>query len=170
MIEPPVARYIQELADKQEIRDLFARYCRGIDRLDAEIIRSVYHEDSFDDHGTYKGPGIAFADHVIPGLSRFERTMHFLGNCLIEITGDSAECETYCVAYHRRKDADGSETDFIAGVRYIDRVESRDGGPWLIANRVVVMEWTRFDPVGEQWDAAPHFTMGRRDRTDLVYG
>ena len=125
MIETGVARYIQELADKQEIRDLFARYCRGIDRLDADLIRSVYHHDSFDDHGTYKGPGIDFPEHVIPGLSAFERTMHFLGNCLIELEGDTASCETYCVAYHRRRNPDGSATDFVAGVRYIDRVATR---------------------------------------------
>ncbi len=161
---------MQQTIDKQEIRDLLARYCRGIDRLDADLIASVYHEDAYDDHGTFKGSGKEFAKSVVVGLSRFERTMHFLGNCLIDVDGDTANAETYCVAYHRTKAEDGPQKDFLAGVRYVDRIERRDGGPWLIANRVVVMEWTRWDPIVEQWDATAHFTMGRRDHSDLVYG
>jgi hypothetical protein len=96
--------------------------------------------------------------------------MHFLGNCLIDLEGDSATAETYCVAYHRTRAEQGQQQDFIAGVRYVDRLERRDGGPWLIAHRVVVMEWTRYDAVTKQWDATGSFTMGRRDKTDLVYG
>ena len=168
MTELPPA--LQALADKEEIRGLLARYCRGIDRLDPELVASVYHEDAYDDHGTFKGDGKEFATQVMKGLANFERTMHFLGTCNIELDGDVARTETYCVAYHRTKAEAGPVRDFIAGVRYIDRLERRDGGPWLIAHRVVVMEWTRWDDVKDQWDAAGAFTMGRRDKTDLVYG
>ena len=160
---------LQAVVDKSEIRDVFARYCRGIDRLDAELIASVYHPDAYDDHGTYKGSASGFVEHVIPGLRTFARTMHFLGTSNIELAGDTAHCETYCVAYHRRALPDGAESDMVAGVRYVDRVERRDGGPWLIAHRVVVFEWSRIDPVGQSWSPEEQFTRGRRDRTDLVY-
>jgi ketosteroid isomerase-like protein len=160
---------MQQTIDKQEIRDLLATYCRGIDRLDADLVASVYHDDAYDDHGTFKGSGKEFAKSVVVGLARFERTMHVIGNCLVDVDGDAARAETYCVAYHRTRAEDGPQKDFVAGVRYVDHLERRGGGPWLIAKRVVVMEWTRWDPIGEQWDAAAHFTMGRRDRTDLVY-
>ena len=133
------------------------------------VIASVYHDDAYDDHGTFKGAGKEFAKQVIGGLSRYERTMHFLGTSLIEVEGSVAHGETYCVAYHRSRPVDGQQEDFVAGVRYVDRFESRDGGPWLIASRVVVMEWTRFDAVTRQWDAAGAFTMGVRDRSDLIY-
>ena len=165
---PSLDRRLQVAVDRDEIREVLARYCRGIDRLDTELIASVYHDDAYDDHGTFKGPGKEFATHVVQGLSRFERTMHFLGNCLIEVDGDVAKSETYCVAYHRLRNDDRSATDFVAGVRYVDRFERR-AGTWLIARRVVVMEWTRYDPVTSEWDATPHFTMGRRDREDLVF-
>ena len=162
---------LQAFLDKQEIRDVLARYCRGIDRLDSDLIASVYHEDAYDDHGTFKGNGKEFAKSVVVGLARFERTMHTIANCLIEVDGDTATAETYCIAYHRTKAADGPQEDFLAGVRYIDRLERRsEGGPWLIARRVVVMEWTRFDPIVRQWEATDAFTRGVRDRTDLVYG
>ena len=159
---------VQQLLDKQEIREALARYCRGIDRLDADLIRSVYHPDAYDDHGTYKGSGPAFADYVVPALSRYASTMHFLGNCLIDVEGDNAKSETYCVAYHRSKPAGALETEMIAGVRYVDKFERRDGGPWLIAHRVVVWEWSRVDEIRNAL-APAEFTMGRRDREDYVY-
>jgi hypothetical protein len=160
----------QAYLDREEIREVLARYCRGIDRLDSELVASVYHDDAYDDHGTFKGSGKDFAVSVVQGLSRFERTMHFLGNSLIDVDGDVAHSETYCVAYHRLRadDSPAEAQDFVAGVRYVDRFERRDGA-WLIANRVVVMEWTRYDALGSEWDATPHFTMGRRDREDLAY-
>jgi hypothetical protein len=162
--DPRLAAFL----DKQEIRDVLMRYCRGIDRLDAELVASVYHDDAYDDHGTFKGRGKDFAVHVMNGLSRFERTMHFLGNSLIELDGEAAKSETYFVAYHRLRRDDGSAEDFVAGGRYVDRFERRNG-PWLIAKRVVVMEWTRFDEVTREWDANEHFTIGQRDHGDLVY-
>ena len=159
---------IQQLLDKQEIREVLARYCRGIDRLDAGLIASVYHSDAYDDHGTYKGPAAGFVEYVVPALRRYASTMHFLGNCLVEIEGDSAKSETYCVAYHCSKPADGPETEMVAGVRYVDRFERRESGPWLIAHRTVVFEWSRVDEVRNSWTPT-EFTMGRRDREDYVY-
>ena len=108
---------IDRLAAKLEIAELLARYCRGIDRLDTELIASVYHEDAYDDHGTFKGSGKEFARQVIGGLSRYERTMHFLGTSLIEVEGNLAHGETYCVAYHRSRPVEGKQEDFVAGVR-----------------------------------------------------
>ena len=42
------------LLDREAIREAMGRYCRGIDRLDVDLIRSAYHEDAFDDHGPFK--------------------------------------------------------------------------------------------------------------------
>ena len=35
---------LQELLDKQSIYEVLVRYCRGADRCDEAIIRSVYHD------------------------------------------------------------------------------------------------------------------------------
>ena len=35
---------VRAIADRQEIHDVLARYCRGVDRADPELLRSVYHE------------------------------------------------------------------------------------------------------------------------------
>src|SRR5215207_1086948 len=88
--------------DQQHIRDVIYRYCRGIDRCDYELVRSCYHPDAIDDHGDYVGDIEGFLDHVRQGLPRFERTMHFIGNVLVEVDarGQRARAESYIVAYH----------------------------------------------------------------------
>ena len=163
---------IDELLAKQEIRDALMRYSRGIDLLDPDLVKSAYHPDAYDDHGTFKGNAHEFAEHVIVGLSRLECTEHFLGNSLIEVEGDRAYSETYHVAYHRiPADEDGVAKDFTWGGRYVDVFERREGGPWLILHRTVVHSWSRIDDVPDSNAAmAANFThVARGDRSDLVY-
>ena len=95
-----------ELRDRQEIRDLMARYARGVDRMDWELVRSCYHPEATDDHGAYAGGVDGFidflaSDQVLPG---FECTMHTMANQNVDLDGDRAHAETYCVAYHRCTD------------------------------------------------------------------
>ena len=44
---------IQELIDKESIRELVNLYCRAADRHDHVLMRSLYHEDATDDHGSF---------------------------------------------------------------------------------------------------------------------
>ena len=75
-----------EAADKEEIRDVLMRYGRGVDRLDEDLIRSCYHDDSFDDHGHWKGNGQDFAAFIVESLrERSHHTTHAVANVLIEI-------------------------------------------------------------------------------------
>src|SRR4029453_2913681 len=101
-----VGMTLDDLVAQQEIRDVLARYTRGIDRMDRELVLSCYHPGAYDDHGEFQGTVEEFADWVERVLSYFERTMHFLAQQLVEGEGDRAHSETYCVAYHRRA-ADG---------------------------------------------------------------
>lgn len=39
---------VRKLQDKDEIRDVVMRFCRGIDRLDEALIRSCFHADSYE--------------------------------------------------------------------------------------------------------------------------
>jgi hypothetical protein len=34
---------LQSLADKQAIYEVLLRYCRGIDRIDMDLVRSAFH-------------------------------------------------------------------------------------------------------------------------------
>jgi hypothetical protein len=160
---------LHRLLDERAIRRRLTDYCRGIDRLDAELIRSVYHRDATDHHGSYRGSGVGFADYVVPRLrEQWRTTTHTIANCTIDfLDADAARVETYVRAAHVGDDQEGSFVVVFVG-RYVDRFERRED-EWRISDRVVVhdFDWrqrldTAFPP--------DKFTVGRRDRSDPSYG
>ncbi len=74
-----------DLVDRQAIADVVLRYCRGIDRLDLELVRNCYHADATDEHGTFIGTRDEYVDWVAGVLTRFTGTMHVVANQLIEV-------------------------------------------------------------------------------------
>jgi hypothetical protein len=159
---------VQQLLDEAEIRNLHLRYCRGVDRMDWELVRSCYHPEATDDHGGYSGGIDGFMDWLPGALAKFESTTHFTGNQLVELDGDHAWAEHYARVYHRRPaTASHPAEDLVGNVRYIDRLERRDGA-WRIASRVVLADSDRLDPVGQTWLKVP-LKPSRRDKSDFSY-
>lgn len=159
---------IAKLLARQEIADVILRYARGIDRMDFDLVRSCYHADAYDDHGSMKGSVEEFIAAAASFLTRWTATQHFMGNMLIEIEGERARAETYAVAYHRREDVDGNGKDDVIGVRYVDRFECR-AGVWKIAHRVVACEWRRVDEVKGARGRGEIGVWGRRDGDDVIH-
>lgn len=158
---------LAELLDRQEIYEVLTRYCRGVDRCDVELIRSVYHDDAIDDHGMFKGLGIDFAQWIVDWeRENLRMGQHFIGNYSCELDGDVAHTETYCISFS--EDKQGRNATVYN--RYIDRFERRDGR-WKIAARRVVIDLSRVDPPGPPFGEVPGwtFTFGSRDRNDPVY-
>ena len=52
--------------------------------------------------------------------------------------------------------------------RYVDRVERRDGGPWLIADRICVFESTRVF-TGKAPPVKPEWTQQQRSQDDPIF-
>jgi ketosteroid isomerase-like protein len=164
------AERLQRTLDQQEIADVIHRYCRGIDRCDFDLVRSCYHPDGIDDHGDFRGGVEDFIAYVQRTLPTFERTMHFIGNVLIEPVGDTARAESYTIAHHRIP-ARGSkpERDYNVGLRYVDDFERR-AGKWKIAARVCIFDWWRIDDVDRgTWEPEPGSATGQRSRDDIVF-
>jgi hypothetical protein len=161
---------LQRLLAVQDVRDVVYRYCRGVDRCDYDMIRSCYHADAVDDHGEYIGGVDGFIAHVEANLGRFERTMHFVGNVLVDVNGSRARSEAYTIAYHRlRAGRDKPKRDFLVGLRYVDDFENRNGG-WRIARRVCVFEWSRMDPVLQsRFEFGDTHVRGQRNHDDVVF-
>lgn len=159
---------MRRLIDEAEIRKVHMRYCRGIDRMDWELIRSCYHPDAIDDHGEYVGGVDGFIDYCKAGCPTFVSTTHFTGNQLIEVDGTVAWAETYARAYHRVAGTDGQpDKDLVVNTRYVDRFEKR-AGEWRIAHRKVVVDTDRVDVVNERWVPESQLR-SRRDATDPSY-
>lgn len=156
------------LLDEEAIKKVHVRYCRGVDRMDWDLIRSCYHPDALDDHGEFVGGVEEFIAYGKANLPNFLSTNHCICNQLVEVKGDVAFAEHYGIAYHRlAAGADGIEKDWIAVIRYVDRFERRNG-EWRIAHRRSLVDSDRVDPVAET--LVPRGTMaGARDRSDPSY-
>jgi hypothetical protein len=160
---------IDVLLAKDEITEVIHRVARGTDRLDHDLIVSGYWPDGFDDHNSFRGGPVEFADWVLTVLPHFQATHHFLGQCRIQVDGDVAHTETYCDAHHvSHPDERGTVTDMVLGLRYVDRFERRDGA-WRIAKRICAFDWTYTTPSSAVWSFGDDFTVGRRDRSDITY-
>ncbi len=157
-----------EMADRSAIGDVIHRYCRGIDRLDLELVRSCYHPDAIDEHGSFVGDVDDYLRWVSGLLEKYVFTFHSVSNLLVELAGDRARCETYGIAHHRGQPDDPPHRHLITGFRYVDRFECREGD-WRIAHRIALTEWARVDAQEHWWGVPDHLRSGRRDFSDPVY-
>lgn len=138
----PVSRIKEELADREAIRECLYRYSRGVDRLDAGMVRSAYWPDCIDNHLNFTGNAEEFIAWSFPVMRSMDQTMHMVGNVLMTIRGSEADVESYFHGIHRVNLPDGNKADVIGAGRYIDNFEKRDD-EWRIARRYVVTDWFR---------------------------
>jgi len=139
-------RAVVELRDRQAILDCLMNYSRGVDRLDRELLLSVYHEDAIDDHGMFVGNREEFADWVVQMHSSTHLShQHCLFNHTCDLDGDVAHTETYYMFVGMNRHGEPLVT---SGGRYLDRFEKR-AGRWAIAARLCVRDWA---PLAEQPD------------------
>jgi SnoaL-like domain len=121
---------LQELLDRADILDCLTRFCRGMDRFDRDLYLSAFHDDAEMAAGPYVGDVPGCWDWAMP-MHRDGQvlTHHLLLNNSVEIDGDTAHSETYYqfVARNHPWEEGGGETVMLAGGRYIDRLERRDG-------------------------------------------
>ncbi|CNG60641.1 Putative lumazine-binding [Mycobacterium tuberculosis] len=161
---------IGRIEDREAIREVLARYSRGIDRIDPDLIRSVFHPDAHDDHGPFKGSPEEFIEWIVPFMrSEYFATSHHMTTHSIDLDGDVAYAETYAIV-SQFKIRDGEQYETVANARYIDRLERRDG-EWRIADRLVVTDSARTSKAPPFSGTTPASSLGggTRDRTDPVY-
>lgn len=165
---------IERMLARDEIREVLARYARGVDRADGPLLKSCYHEDAIEEHGgAYSGNAFAYVDGAIPRIERLGPMQHLLGTSHIEFDGDLAYVETYIWTFLRLR-LESGDLDTFTGGRLIDRFERRDGA-WKIAHRRTVFDWNRDAPSNEAWvngmfkPGTPGMLQGRKGRADPSY-
>ena len=187
MSDPATA--LESLLAEHQIRTAMARYARGVDRSDADLIRSVFHPDALDHHGWgLDACGWDFAERFrrdageLPGA--WLGMTHLLGQHYVVVRGDRAASEVYFEAsIHILDDAEDRWITMSVG-RYVDYWERR-GGDFLIAERTVVYDDKRTVRNHIRWPGPDHDVpklhwggvtvpvdethMGRGDRTDPSY-
>ncbi|AKK29765.1 nuclear transport factor 2 family protein [Mycobacterium sp. EPa45] len=153
-------------ADIHAIRDVVTLYCRGIDRLDFDLVRQAYHPDGIDHHTGFDGTVDEYVAWVRKSLEYLAGTMHLIGNHHVDFAGDDvAISETYLMATHWGKPGTDQRANFTTGARYVDLMERRRGR-WAIAERWAVREWTRPDVFAAPEQPGPR---GRRDADDPLF-
>lgn len=161
---------VQALLDREAIRDCLARYARAIDRRDFALMRNAYWQDAMDEHGAVSRPVDAYIEWVSKLTESWVRTMHVLGQTLIQIEGAKAVSETYFSAFHLRPNEKGKlHEEFIAG-RYLDVLEKRED-EWRIYRRTVAYEFfkTSEEPFHPEPGPAGRRRMGAHKPDDPIY-
>ncbi len=160
-----LATELRRLRDRQEILDCINSYGRGLDRLDAELIRNAFHADAIDSHGAFVGGMDEFVPFAIDVESKYRLTHHGITSHNCEITGDQAHAESYVIFFVVTQD---SATVKAGGARYIDRLERKDGR-WRIQIRRVLFDFTFQVPFADTLGAAWNRDVPRRDHSDASY-
>jgi hypothetical protein len=133
---------LERLADRQEILDCLTRFSRGMDRFDRELFLSAFHADATIAAGVFVGGPVQLYNWASDLHKQGQHaTHHNLLNVSYDITGDVAHTECYYLFVGRNRD----DSNWIAGGRYIDRLERRDG-EWRISLRTNVIEWSGLVP------------------------
>lgn len=166
MPSQPDAAMLDAALSRLAIHDLGMAYCRGVDRADAELLKSIFHEDSTVISGVINGSGAEFAEQVTAFCTaNLDYCFHSVANEWIEVKGDRAVGEHYVIA---QMTAGGQ--DVTTGGRYIDSYERRDG-VWKIKSRTFITDWTATAPTTNQSDGFYEGLVNRGGygRDDAIY-
>ncbi|ORM08186.1 nuclear transport factor 2 family protein [Prescottella equi] len=156
------------LIDKQEITEVLYRYARAVDRKDFDRVADCYFPDAIDNHGGYIGTVAGLIEDMKSRHATIDSSLHYVTNVLIDLDGDTADVESYCLCYLRQAPAvaGGPQSRATVKCRYVDRFERRDG-PWRIADRIVVFDESVTDEIVDA--LSPSWVRSRRSFEDPVF-
>ncbi|NAZ76667.1 DUF4440 domain-containing protein [Kineococcus sp. T13] len=137
-------------SDREAVRRLIDAYAHHADRREPAEQAAVFTEDGrvllFEGDPAKTEPvqtihGREALAATFAGLiAQYEATTYFNGQSDVDVTGDSASAETYCMAHHLLRQ-DGQRVLLTMAIRYLDTFERTAEG-WRIAERRIVFDWT----------------------------
>jgi len=156
------------LIDKQEITEVLYRYARAVDRKDFDRVADCYFPDAIDNHGGYIGTVDGLIEDMKSRHATIDSSLHYVTNVLIDLDGDTANVESYCLCYLRQAPQvpGGPQSRATVKCRYVDRFERRDG-QWRIADRIVVFDESVTDEIVVA--LSPSWVRSRRSFEDPVF-
>jgi len=151
------------------VQQTLCAYCRGIDRIDAQLLRQVFAPEATIDLGAiYRGGVGGFIETATRFMSSMRATRHELCNVLVRVDGAEARAESYVRAWHLVSDDKGDRELVVLG-RYLNALRLH-GDDWLIVRHTELIDWGAENETSTHWFAAnEEMPKGRRDRRDLSY-
>jgi len=137
------------------INQTITRYCRSLDWLDEELLRTCYTQDAYIDYGFYKGDVQGFYPVVMEVERQSMHRYHFLSNVAIEIDGENAEVECYGIA---TSTYDGKNLNFFGG-RYHNSFKKTNQG-WLMSRSEYILDYNFTSEVSDLGDAMDQLQSG----------
>jgi hypothetical protein len=139
------------------LRRLVDGYAIEADRRDGAALAALFvedgrlllHEDGDPDAApTREVIGRTKIESAIGRLERYRRTFHLVGQHIADlIDDDHATAITYCQAHHVTVADDGSASDYVMHIRYLDDFVRDEGGDWRFETRHLVLVLTETHPV-----------------------
>lgn len=136
--------------DRIAIKDLVDAYSHNADRRHAheqamlftnDGVIKVYHaEPGANDKPDATIKGRDSLEKAFAILKKYDVTMHFNGQSTINLNGNRATGEVYCLAHHIWK-VNGKRMLMVIGIRYYDDYIFRDGS-WLFSKRKLIFDFT----------------------------
>ena len=138
---------LQEISDRLEIQDLFARYSFAIDDRNWDALDEVFTEDAVIDYsevggsrGTYREIKAWLGD----AMARFKSFQHMVATTEYKIDGDRATTRTILfnpmIMHPDGSEAPGNDKVFFVGLWYRDTLVRTAKG-WRIAERYEQKCW-----------------------------
>ncbi|MBV2132497.1 nuclear transport factor 2 family protein [Pseudomonas sp. MAP12] len=160
---------LETLQAKQDLHELVANYCTGVDRRDRSLLESLWWPEATMDFGLFVGPAAQFCELICADNPAVEITWHFTSNETFEIDGDRASGRAYVIGMSALA-GDDKPTQHIAAGRYLDQYERR-GGVWKFSKRLFVLDLNFNESSSAIWDKGigAAVTRGRSDRDDVSY-
>ena len=139
---------LQEISDRLEIQDLFARYSFAIDERDWDALDDVFTPDAFIDYseaGGEKGPPDQIKRWLAVAMERFPMFQHMVATTKLELNGDTANSRTILFNPMVLRKDDGEDHVFFVGLWYNDKLVRTEKG-WRIAERREEISYTYNTP------------------------
>lgn len=148
---------LQQISDRLEIQDLFARYSFAIDDRNWGELDEIFTADARIDYSETGGAAGTLAEikRWLPlALERFPVFQHLVATTRLDIDGDQATSRTILFNPMVHEDGAGVRSTFFIGLWYRDRLVRTAKG-WRIHERYEEMAWVKDAPPMEDVPAIP---------------
>ena len=142
---------MQEISDRLEIQDLFARYSFAIDERDWDALDHIFTPDAaidYSESGGAAGTMVEIKAWLPQALVRFPTFQHMVATTKLTLDGDAATSRTILFNPMVHEDSGGVGQTFFIGLWYRDKLVRTPAG-WRIAERYEELAYTHNVPAME---------------------
>ena len=149
-------RRVEELLDREQVRDLVHRYCWAVDRGTLEEVMELFHNEcnlALVPGKRYIGREATHTWYSVYMQNRMEVLRHLIHNQVISVNGDTATSKSYFDAVGDLK----GESITVAG--FYEDTLLRVKGKWKFTEKIIKLDF--LVPLQEGWG-------GKRIKRNLI--